>query len=78
MTWKNQVAGAFGSADVIFASHPSDETRAREAIRAAKAAGASFDDFEKEVVWHVYKNVTAPGMQQDHIQGQVARAKKLW
>lgn len=78
MPWKQKVAGGFGSQDVIFANHPLDEQRAKEAIKDAKAAGASFDDFEKEVVWHVYRNFTAPGMQQDHITKQVARAKQLW
>lgn len=78
MPWKQKIAGGFGSQDVIFASHPLDEQRAKEAIKDAKAAGAQFADFEKEVVWHVYKNFTAPGIQQDHIEKQVARAKQLW
>ena len=67
MPWKQKIAGGFGSQDVIFASHPLDEQRAKEAIKDAKA-----------VVWHVYKNFTAPGIQQDHIEKQVARAKQLW
>ncbi|MDR7048024.1 hypothetical protein J2X54_000459 [Duganella sp. 3397] len=78
MPWKQKVAGGFGSQDVIFAGHSSDEAHAKDAIAAAKAEGASFEDFEKEVVWHVYKNFTAPGMQQDHIAKQVASARKLW
>ena len=78
MSWQQRVPGAFGCQDVIFAVHPSDENRAKEAIKDAKAAGATFPDFEKEVVWHCYQNVTAPGMLQEHIADQVASAKKLW
>ena len=78
MMWQTLVPGGFGSADCIFAGHPSDEQRAKDAIKAAKAAGASFDDFEKEMVWHIYKTVTAPGALQDHIATQVAKARKLW
>lgn len=78
MPWKQKVAGGFGSADVIYAGHAADEQRAKEAIKDAKTAGASFEDFEKEIVWHVYRKLTAPGMQQTHIEEQVAQAKKLW
>jgi hypothetical protein len=55
-----------------------DESRAKEMIKAAKAEGASFDDLEKEIVWHCYKNVTAANALQDHIAKQVRKAKKLW
>lgn len=78
MSWKQMVARGFGIADCIFAGHPSDKQDAKAAIAAAKAAGASFEDFEKEMVWHIYKHVTAPGMLQDHIAKQVATAKKMW
>jgi hypothetical protein len=78
MNWQQKVPGGFGSADAIFAGHPSDEEQAKKAIKDAKDAGATFEDFEKEVVWHCYRKVTAAGMLQDHTKKQVARAKKLW
>jgi hypothetical protein len=78
MSWHSKVAGGFGSADVIFASHPLDRQRALDAIKAAKAAGASRDDFEKEMVWHIYKKVTAAGLLQSHIAQQVAVLHQLW
>lgn len=78
MSWKQLVARGFGSADCIFAGHPRDKQDARTAINAAKEAGATFEDFEKEMVWHIYKKVTAPGMLQTHIAKQVATAKKMW
>lgn len=78
MSWKQMVASGFGDMDCIFAFHPSDKRDAQAAIAAAKFAGASFDDFEKEMVWHIYKHFTAPGMLQEHIAKQVATAKKMW
>ncbi len=78
MPWSQMVARGFGIADCIFAGHPIDKQNAKAAITAAKAAGANFEDFEKEMVWHIYKQVKAPGMLQDHIAKQVATAKKMW
>lgn len=34
----------------------------RKAVKEAKAAGATRDNFEKEMVWHVYKNVEDAGV----------------
>ena len=78
MTWKQKVARCFGDGDVEFAGHPLDVERANEAIQDAKKSGATFEDFEKEIVWHVYKNFTAPKLQQDHILKQVEKARELW
>ena len=78
MEWQKRIPACFGNADVIFAVHPMDDKRAREAIKEAKAASASRDDFEKEMVWHIYKNVTAEGFLQQHIKEQVQRMHKMW
>jgi hypothetical protein len=78
MEWQKLVSACFGNQDCIFAVHPMDEQRAKEAIKAAKAAGASRDDFEKEMVWHMYKKVTAEGLLQSHIKEQVARLHRMW
>ena len=78
MAWQEQVPGGFGEMDCEFAVHPMDKQRAQEAIKAAKASGASKADFEKEVVWHCYKQVTAPGALQPHVLQQVKRLNQLW
>ncbi len=78
MSWEKMVPSCFGENDVLFAIHPLDEGRAMEMISAAKAAGSSFDDLEKEMVWHVYKRVTAEGLLQEHLARQINRAKDLW
>src|SRR5262249_29359809 len=54
MDWRDRVPACFGDQDLIFASDPTDEERAKKAIGEAKAAGASRDDFEKEMVWRTY------------------------
>jgi hypothetical protein len=77
MDWRGRVPACFGNQDLIFASDPTDEERAKKAIMEAKAAGASRDDFEKEIVWHIYKNVTADGSARAH-QEQVRRLHKMW
>jgi hypothetical protein len=78
MAWQDRVPACFGDQDLIFAVHPMDEQRAKDAIKEAKAAGAARDDFEKEMVWHIYKNVTAEGYLQTHIKEQVGRLHKMW
>lgn len=76
-TWRKQVPSCFGLVDVLFAVNAADTKRAKAAIAAAKAAGATFEDFAKEVVWHCYKE--APAFRaSDHTERQVSRAKVLW
>ncbi|MBD1548532.1 hypothetical protein [Roseibium aggregatum] len=77
MGWENLVPGCFGAADARFALHATDEKRAKEAIKAAKTAGASFEDFEKEILWYCYQKVSHDGFL-GHVEEQVAEAKKLW
>lgn len=78
MSWQNQVPGCFGDQDVIFAGHPLDEGRAKQAIKDAKAAGATKDDFEKEMVWHVYKNVKNPDVRNERFSDQAKKLDKMW
>jgi Ribbon-helix-helix domain len=76
--WRKLIPGCFGMMDANFAIHPADTERAKQAIATAKEAGATFEDFEKEIVWYCYKEVTAPDLLQKHVAKQVTRAKRLW
>lgn len=78
MSWQNQIPGCFGDQDVIFAGHPLDADRAKKAIQAAKDARASKDDFEKEMVWHVYKNVKNPDVRNERFADQAEKLNKMW
>lgn len=78
MSWKQKVARGFGDIDCIFAVHPLDHKDAQEAMSAAKAVGETFQDFEKEMVWHIYRKMpNSPGLH-SHIKEQVATAKQMW
>ncbi|MEK8139347.1 hypothetical protein [Morganella morganii] len=78
MPWKQKVSSGFGDQDCVFAGHSIDKANAQQAIADAKAAGASFEDFEKEMVWHIYKKVTSAEMLKGHIDKQLATAKNMW
>ena len=75
-TWRKEIPGCFGLMDVNFALHPADKKRAKQAIAAARSAGASFEDFTKEIAWHCYRE--APAWRSEHTDKQVSRAKELW
>ena len=78
MDWKQKIPGCFGLTDGEFAAHPADRGRAEVAIKAAQACGASFDELEKEVVWHCYKHLGGAEGRADHTGRQVATARQLW
>jgi hypothetical protein len=78
MDWKQKVPGCFGLVDVEFARDLSDQSRAEVAVKAAQGAGASFDELEKEVVWHCYKHFHEQGRYAEHTAKQVATARRLW
>ena len=76
MSWQDRVVRCFGVVDCVFAGHPMDEGQAKELIKEAKQAGASFEDFEKEVVWHCYKELKVSPNHlslKEHIDKQVNR-----
>ncbi|MBL0807849.1 hypothetical protein JK324_14760 [Klebsiella oxytoca] len=78
MSWEKDVAACFGVEDCRFAVHPLDVQRAQTAIADAKAAGASFNDFVKEMVWHIYQRMPNSPVLHTHIQTQVVTAQKMW
>jgi len=77
MSWQTMIPGCFGKVDMKFAEHPEDQKRAKRTIKAAYAGGASFDDFEKEIVWHCYKGDVHYDFL-DHVGKQVESARKMW
>ena len=76
--WQDMISRCFGENDRIFAGHPLDEKRAKEAINAAKAAGATMTDFEKELVWDVYIHVKNYDVFWELVDAQNKRLKKMW
>jgi hypothetical protein len=49
MAWKDQIAGSFGFGTAPFANNRLDQGLAEEAIRSAKAEGATREEFAKEI-----------------------------
>ena len=78
MTWEDMIPSCFGVTDGIFASHPSDEQQAKDAIAIAHKAGATRDDFEKEMLWHLYKNVKHRELFLELADNQVKKLDKMW
>jgi hypothetical protein len=76
--WQDMITGCFGENDRIFANHPSDEKRAKEAIAAAKAAGATMTDFEKELLWDVYCHVKNHDVFWELVTNQNKKLKRMW
>jgi len=77
----------FGVADYAFAKHPTDEKNAKKIIKSLKSLGVTFEFFEKEIVWYLYKKARSqnlaedqctPNLLQNHIETQVKKAQKLW
>ena len=78
MTWEDMIPSCFGATDGIFASHQSDEAQVKDAIALAQKAGATRDDFEKEMLWYVYKNVKHRESFWELVDNQVKNLEKMW
>ena len=78
MTWRDQIAGAFGFGTAPFAMHDSDEELAKAAIRAAKAEGATRDDFAREIALYARKYVSSEGILRERLRQDSAKLDKLW
>jgi hypothetical protein len=76
MTWKDQIAGSFGFGTAPFAANRLDEDRAKEAIRSAKAEGASREEFAKAIALYACKY--NENVQRERIKRDGDRFDKLW
>ena len=78
MTWKQQIAGAFGFGTAPFAAHRSDQDLAREAIKAAKAQGASREEFAQEIALYARKYISSESVLRERLRQDSAALDKLW
>ncbi|MGK6312348.1 hypothetical protein [Neorhizobium sp. DT-125] len=72
MSWKSRVPGCFGNVDASFRTHHEED--ARDLILEAKVAGASFEELEREMVWHLYRK----GATREQMDEQIDQARALW
>jgi len=78
-SWQDRIPGCFGDKDGWFAGHPLDERRAKEAIKEAKDAGASRDDFEKEIEKYLNEHATAKdGVREALLRNATKILHNLW
>jgi len=72
MSWKSKVPGCLGHADASFRIQHEED--ARDLILEAKIAGASFEELEREMVWHLYRD----GATREQMDEQIDQARALW
>ena len=78
MTWKEQIAGAFGFGTAPFALHQSDEDLAKVAIQTAKAEGATREEFAREIALYARKYVSSEGLLRDRLRQDSEALDRLW
>ena len=78
MAWKDQIAGSFGFGTAPFASNRLDQDLAEEAIRSAKAEGATREEFAKEIATYPRKYIKSEQVLRDRLREDSARLDKLW
>jgi len=78
MAWQHLIPGCFGDQDANFALHPYDEDRAKEAIKQAKAAGASCDDFEGEMLEYLRRKIGDEGVRVSRTEAAITKLRELW
>ena len=78
MSWREQIAGAFGFGTAPFAAHRSDQDIAREAIRTAKTEGATREEFAQEIAQYARKYISSESVLRQRLQQDSAMLDKLW
>lgn len=78
MPWREQIAGTFGFGTAPFAMHQVDEDLAKEAIRTAKAEGATREEFGREIALYARKYVSSEGAQRERLRRDSDTLDKLW
>lgn len=72
------VAGCFGFGTAPFASNRPDEDLAKEAIAAAKAEGASRQEFAQLIAMYPRKYIKSEQVLRERLREDAARLDKLW
>lgn len=78
MAWRDLVAGCFGFGTAPFATNRLDEDSAREAIAAAKAEGATRQEFAQLIAMYPRKYIKSEQVLRERMREDAARLDKLW
>ena len=78
MAWTDLVAGCFGFGTAPFADNPPDEDNAKEAIAAAKAEGATREQFAQLIALYPRKYIKSEQVLRERMREDAVRLDKLW
>lgn len=78
MAWKDQIAGSFGFGTAPFADNELDQSFAEEAIKSAKAEGATREEFAKEIATYPRRYIKSEQVLRERLREDSARLDKLW
>ncbi len=78
MNLQKEFHSCFGCADKILAGHQSDEKRLKELMKDCRSNGISYEDFEKEVVYYLWKLKIHESLRINHIDQQIKLLESYW
>lgn len=78
MTWTDLIAACFGFGTAPFAANRPDEESAKEAIRIAKAQGATREQFAQEIAMYPRKYIKSEQVLRERLRADADRLDKLW
>jgi hypothetical protein len=78
MAWTKLVAGCFGFGTAPFASNRPDLEWAKDAIRAAKAEGATRDEFAQTIAMYPRRYLKSEQLLRERLREDSLRLEKLW
>ena len=78
MAWTDLIAGCFGFGTAPFASNRPDQDCAKEAIRAAKAEGATRAEFAHVISMYPRKYIKSEHVLRERLREDSHRLEKLW
>jgi hypothetical protein len=78
MAWTDLIAGCFGFGTAPFASNVPDQDCAKEAIRAAKAEGATRAEFAREIAMYPRRYIKSEHVLRVRLREDSLRLEKLW
>jgi hypothetical protein len=78
MAWKDLISGSFGFGTAPFAAYRPDRDFADRAIKAAKAEGATREEFAQEIAAYPRRYIKSDQMLRERIRADSATLDKLW
>lgn len=78
MAWRDLIAGSFGFGTAPFAAYPADLDFASQAVSAAKAEGATREEFAREIAAYPRKYIKSEQVLRERLTADSAMLDKIW